>query len=129
MFIAFGNKNVIIHFQHRFQSGLSCSNCTLYSVSRRKCAEQVAVAACRLSLQCSSRDNINSLETIYSCFNVYGLRLEAKAGMNNMTKLQSLCEPRWARCDNAVYTFMSAFRVVVSALEYMEADGDDKARN
>ena len=49
--------------------------------------------------------------------------------MNNKTKLQSLYEPRWARCDNAVYTFMSAFRVVVSDLEYMEADGDDKARN
>ena len=33
------------------------------------------------------------------------------------------------KCDNALYTFMSAFTVVVSALEYLEADGDGKARN
>ena len=36
---------------------------------------------------------------------------------------------RWASCDNALYTFVSAFRVVVSALEYLEADGDGKALN
>ena len=44
--------------------------------------------------------------------------------MNNWTKLQSLCETRWASCYNALYTFMSAIKVVVSALEYLEADWD-----
>ena len=51
-------------------------------------------------------------------------RLEAKTGVNNRTKLQSLCEKRWDRHANALYTFRSAFTVVVSALEYLEADGN-----
>ena len=54
-------------------------------------------------------------------------RLEAKTGTNNKTKLQSLCEPRWARRANALYTFRSALTVVVSALEYLEDDGNGKA--
>ena len=49
-------------------------------------------------------------------------RLEANAGMDNRTKLQSLCEMRCSNCDNALYTFKSA-------LEYLEADGDGKYRN
>jgi len=46
-------------------------------------------------------------------------RLEAKTGVNNRTKLQSLCEKRWGRRANALYTFRSAFTAVVSALEYL----------
>ena len=49
-------------------------------------------------------------------------RLEAKAGMDNRNKLQSLCEMRCSNCDNALYTFKSA-------LEYLEADGDGKSWN
>ena len=49
-------------------------------------------------------------------------RLAAKAGMDNRTKLQSLCEMRCSNCDNTLYTFKSA-------LEYLEADGDGKSRN
>ena len=54
-------------------------------------------------------------------------RLEVKTGVNNKTKLQSLCERRWARRANALYTFRSAFTAVVSALEYLEAGGNGKA--
>ena len=54
-------------------------------------------------------------------------KLEAKTGMNNKTKLQSLCETRWARHADALYTFTSTFTAVASALEYMEADGNGKA--
>ena len=54
-------------------------------------------------------------------------RLEAKTGMNNKTKLQSLCEMRWARRANALYTFRSTFTAAASALEYMEADGNGNA--
>ena len=53
--------------------------------------------------------------------------LEAKTSRNNKIKLQSLCEMRWARRANDLYTFRSAFTAVVSALEYLEADGNGKA--
>ena len=49
-------------------------------------------------------------------------RLEAKAGMDKRTTLQSLCEMRCSNCDNALYTFKSA-------LEFLEDDGDGKSRN
>ena len=54
-------------------------------------------------------------------------RLEAKTGMNNKTKLQSLCEMIWTRRANALCTFRSTFRAVASALEYLEAGGNGKA--
>ena len=51
----------------------------------------------------------------YLCFEVHGLRLEAKTGVNDKTKLTPL------------YTSRSAYTAVVSALTYMEADGNGKA--
>ena len=53
----------------------------------------------------------------------------AQAGMRNRTKLQWLCETRWSSRANALYTLKSALTVVVTALEYLETDGDGKARS
>ena len=70
--------------------------------------------------------NRNNL-SMFSCPWAKITRLQAKTGVNNRTKLQSLCEKRWARHANALYTFRSAFTAVVSALEYLEADENGKA--
>ena len=81
---------------------------------------------------------MDTLQQIAFCFNyaakwlqVLQAELEldedAKASMDNRTKLQSLSETRWASSVNAQYTFRSAFTVTVSALEYLEADGGGKA--
>ena len=70
------------------------------------------------------RSMMDTLQQIAFCFNYSAKRMrvlqaeleldeDAKAGMNNRTKLQ--------------YTFKSAFTVVESALECLEADGNGKA--
>ena len=47
--------------------------------------------------------------------------------MNNITKLQSLCEVRWFSCVNALYALKSTFTVVVTAQECLEEDVEGKA--
>ncbi|KAI0225654.1 hypothetical protein LSAT2_023563 [Lamellibrachia satsuma] len=51
----------------------------------------------------------------------------AQAGMNNIINL-SVCEIRWSSRATALCTFKSAFTAVVTALGYLEEDGDDKSR-
>lgn len=53
----------------------------------------------------------------------------AKAEMEKRTKLQSLCETRWASRANSLYTFKAAFTTIVNALEVLEHEGDAKARS
>lgn len=47
--------------------------------------------------------------------------------MERRTKLRSLCETRWFSRADALFTFKSAFTAVVSALEILQDNGDDKA--
>ena len=54
---------------------------------------------------------------------------EFKTDMGRRAKLQTLCDTRWASRSDALFTFLSAFPVVVSSLEDLEAHGDTRARN
>ncbi|KAJ8312273.1 hypothetical protein KUTeg_009646, partial [Tegillarca granosa] len=51
----------------------------------------------------------------------------AKGEMDKRTKLRTLCETRWSSHADALHTFKSSFSVVVSSLEALQADGDEKA--
>ena len=51
-----------------------------------------------------------------------------KIEMERRTKLRTLCEARWASRADSLYTFRTAFLVVVQALENLGEDGDVKAR-
>ncbi|XP_033762649.1 zinc finger MYM-type protein 1-like [Pecten maximus] len=53
----------------------------------------------------------------------------AKEEMEKRTKLQNLCETRWASRADALYTFKSAFSTIVDSLEVLEHEGDSKARS
>ena len=53
---------------------------------------------------------------------------DAQVGMNNINNLQSHCEKRWFNRANALHIFKCAFTAVVTALEYMEENGDGKAK-
>ena len=48
--------------------------------------------------------------------------------MGRRVKLQNLCETRWASRANSLYTFKTAFPVVVDSLQVLENEGDTKAR-
>jgi hypothetical protein len=49
-----------------------------------------------------------------------------KDQLERRTKLRTLCETRWSSRADSLYTFRTAF-AVVSALETLKADHDDKA--
>ncbi|XP_052792424.1 52 kDa repressor of the inhibitor of the protein kinase-like [Mya arenaria] len=52
----------------------------------------------------------------------------AREEMDRGTKLQSLCETRWAARAEALYTFLCSYRVVVGSLHELASDyGDTKA--
>ncbi|KAJ8318382.1 hypothetical protein KUTeg_003473 [Tegillarca granosa] len=48
--------------------------------------------------------------------------------MESRTKLRTLCETRWTSRADSLYTFKTAFPVVIHALEQLEDDGDQKAK-
>ena len=48
--------------------------------------------------------------------------------MERRAKLRTLCETRWASRADSLYTFRTAFPVVVQPLESLAEDGDAKAR-
>ncbi|CAG2208760.1 unnamed protein product [Mytilus edulis] len=50
-----------------------------------------------------------------------------KENMEKRTKLRTLCETRWTSRADALYTFKTAFPVVVHSLERLQNLGDDKA--
>lgn len=47
--------------------------------------------------------------------------------MERRTKLQLLCETRWVARADALFTFLSAFRTLDSALLHLSTEGDTKA--
>ncbi|KAJ8318219.1 hypothetical protein KUTeg_003310 [Tegillarca granosa] len=51
-----------------------------------------------------------------------------KEQMESRTKLRTLCETRWTSRADSLYTFKTAFPVVIHALEQLEDDGDQKAK-
>ena len=52
-----------------------------------------------------------------------------KEGMGKRQKLKTLCETRWASRSDSLFTFLTAFPVVVSSLDDLQQDGDAKARS
>ena len=63
--------------------------------------------------------------------NAFADKLEAddnvKEDMERRTKLKTLCETRWFSRADALYTFKTAFPVVVHSLEHLKDNNDDKA--
>lgn len=51
----------------------------------------------------------------------------AQQEMEKRTKLRTLCETRWSSRADALKTFKASFAVVVSSLDFLKDDGDDKA--
>lgn len=49
-----------------------------------------------------------------------------KENMERRTKLKTLCETRWFSRADALYTYKTAFPVVVNSLEYLKDNNDDK---
>ncbi|CAC5399410.1 unnamed protein product [Mytilus coruscus] len=49
--------------------------------------------------------------------------------MDNRQKLKTLCETRWASRSELLYTFLTAFKVIVDSLDNIEQHGDSKARS
>ncbi|KAJ8317225.1 hypothetical protein KUTeg_005129 [Tegillarca granosa] len=99
--------------------------------------EQLSIC---LRYLCKERDSINIHED-FVCFveadSTKGELLKfkeelnsnefAKGEMDKRTKLRTLCETRWSSRADALHTFKSSFSVVVSSLEALQADGDEKA--
>ena len=52
-----------------------------------------------------------------------------KEEMERRQKLKTLCETRWASRSESLFTFLTAFKVVVDSLENLEQQGDSKARS
>ncbi|CAG2210818.1 unnamed protein product [Mytilus edulis] len=50
-----------------------------------------------------------------------------KEELDGKRKLRTLCETRWTSRADSLYTFRVALPVIVSALEHLRQDGDDKA--
>ncbi|XP_060085129.1 zinc finger MYM-type protein 1-like [Ylistrum balloti] len=51
----------------------------------------------------------------------------ARYEMEKRTKLRTLCETRWSSRADALKTFKASLSVVVSSLDHLKDDGDDKA--
>ena len=47
--------------------------------------------------------------------------------LDRRTKLRTLCETRWSSRADSLFTFLNAFPVVVSSLEVLKDEHDDKA--
>ena len=85
------------------------------------------------------RNMLGPLQHIASAFHYSAKRLLAfqeclsqdaaiRVEMEQRAKLRTLCETRWASRADSLYTFRTAFSVVVQALESLAENGDAKAR-
>ena len=82
---------------------------------------------------------MSTVQEVAFCFNYSAKRLlryqealtndaENRAAMTRRSKLQSLCETRWAARADALFTFKSSFTSVVDALDDLSTNyGDSKA--
>ena len=85
------------------------------------------------------RNMLSTLQTITFAFDYSAKRLLAfqeslrqdvlvREGMERRAKLRTLCETRWASRADSLYTFRTAYPVLVQSLETLSEDGDGKAR-
>lgn len=68
-----------------------------------------------------------SAKRLLSFFEELSQNETAKEKLEKRTKLRTLCETRWSSRADSLYTFLNAFPVVVSSLEALKEDNDDKA--
>ena len=97
------------------------------------------LAICHASDEPLVRNMMRTVQEIAFSFNYSAKRLlrfqeslendaESKLAMEKRTKLQSLCETRWAARADALHTFRCSFPTVVTALEDLSNNyGDAKA--
>lgn len=82
---------------------------------------------------------LNTLQQIAFAFNYSAKRLLAFQGtlqendvireqMQRRTNLQTLCDTCWASRADSLYTFRTAYSVVIQALENLTSNGNGKAR-
>ena len=85
------------------------------------------------------RNMLSTLQTIAFAFDYSAKRLLAfqeslrqdvlvREEMERRAKLRTLCETRWESRADSLYTFRTAYPVVVQSLETLSDDGDGKAR-
>jgi len=53
----------------------------------------------------------------------------AEEEMEKRTRLQNLCETRYASRADSLYTFKAAYSTTMNSLEVLEQEGDSKARS
>ena len=101
-------------------------------------AHQLNLALVHSSKEPCVRNMMSTVQEIALKFDYSAKRLTAftdelsknqnvKDQLERRTKLRTLCETRWSSRADSLYTFRTAFAVVVSALETLKADHDDKA--
>ena len=101
-------------------------------------AHQLNLALVHSSKEPCVRNMMSTVQEIVLKFDYSAKRLTAftdelsenqnvKDQLERRTKLRTLCETRWSSRADSRYTFRTAFTVVVSALETLKADHDDKA--
>lgn len=107
-----------------------------YIYCKAHCLNICIVHACRLPL---IRNMMDTLQQVAFSFKYSAKRLavyddelseneDALAKMNRKTKLQALCETRWASRAKALTTFKDSIEVIISSLNVLSDDGDAKAR-
>ncbi|XP_062599060.1 52 kDa repressor of the inhibitor of the protein kinase-like, partial [Saccostrea cucullata] len=84
------------------------------------------------------RNMMSTVQDVAFCFDYSAKRLKAfsdelaenddvQEQMDRRTKLRTLCETRWSSRADSLFTFRSAFPVVVAALQSLEDAKDEKA--
>ncbi len=107
-----------------------------YVYCRAHCLNICIVHSCQLPLVRNLMDTIQQISFSFKAsakrLSVYEEELqqndEARENMENKTKLQVLCDTRWASRANALFTFKASYDVIISALERLDEDGGANAR-
>ncbi|CAC5385815.1 unnamed protein product [Mytilus coruscus] len=68
-----------------------------------------------------------SAKKMEAFYNELDADILTKEELDGRRKLRTLCETRWTSRADSMYTFRVAFPVIISALEHLRQDGDDKA--
>lgn len=100
-------------------------------------AHSLNLAIVHASKEAHARNTMSTVQEVAFLFN-YSAKKTAhfketlensldKAEMDRRTKLQSLCETRWASRADALFTFRASFGTVVQTLETLSLAGDTKA--
>ncbi|CAG2229547.1 unnamed protein product [Mytilus edulis] len=102
-------------------------------------AHQLNLALIHSSKEPCVRNMMGIVQDIAFAFDYSAKRLNAfatelsncdenvKEAMEKRSKLTTLCETRWSARADSLFTFKSAFPVVVQALEYLRDNRDEKA--